>query len=101
MLSITRSKPIEEVLKSLSRDQKVYIIGCGTCTTIQHTGGKAEVLTMKEKLEEVGKVVTGWMVIPTACDPMAEQALAEKAKEVEAADAILAMPCSFGVQTIA
>lgn len=101
MLSITKPKPIEEVLKSLGRDQKVFLVGCGTCTTAQHTGGKAEVLAMKEKLEEVGKVVTGWMVIPTACDPMAEHALAAKKEEVEAADAILGMPCSFGVQTVA
>ena len=101
MLSITKPKPIEEVLKSFSRDQKIFLVGCGTCTTIQHTGGKAEVLAMKEKLEEVGKQVTGWMVIPTACDPLAKEALATQTKEVEAADAILAMPCSFGVQTVA
>ena len=101
MISITRLKPFEEVLKSLSRDQNVYLVGCGTCTTIQHTGGKAEVLAMKDKLEAAGKKVTGWMVIPTACDPLAEQALAANAREVEAADCILAMPCSFGVQTVA
>lgn len=101
MISITRAKPFEEVLKSLSRDQKVYLVGCGTCTTIQHTGGKSEVLAMKDKLEAAEKKVTGWMVIPTACDPLAEQALAANIREVEAADCILAMPCSFGVQTVA
>ncbi len=100
MISITKPKPLEEVLKSLSRDQKVYLVGCGTCTTIQHTGGKAEVLAMKGKLEAAGKKITGWMVIPTACDPLAQQALATNVKEVEAADCILAMPCSFGVQTV-
>ena len=101
MISITRVKLFEEVLTSLSRDQKVYLVGCGTCTTIQHTGGKAEVLVMKDKLEAAGKKVTGWMVIPTACDPLAEQAMAANAREVEAADCVLAMPCSFGVQTVA
>lgn len=101
MISITRTKPFEEVLQSLSRYQRVYLVGCGTCTTIQHTGGKAEVLAMKEKLEAAGKRVTGWMVIPTACDPLAEQALASNLREVESADCILAMPCSFGVQTVA
>ena len=101
MISITRPKPFEEIVKSLTRDQNVYLVGCGTCTTIQHTGGKAEVLVMKDKLEAAGKHVTGWMVIPTACDPLAEQALATNSREVEAADCILAMPCSFGVQTVA
>jgi ferredoxin len=101
MLSITKPKAFEKVLVTLKRDRKVFLVGCGTCTTIQHTGGKAEVLAMKAKLEEAGKQVTGWMVIPTACDPLAEQAVAQNLAEIEAADAILAMPCSFGVQTIA
>ena len=86
MILITKSKPFEEVLTALERHQRIYLIGCGTCTTIQHTGGKAEVLAMKEKLEAAGKKVTGWMVIPTACDPLAKQALTESAKEVEAAE---------------
>ncbi len=101
MLSITQPKKFEKVLGFLKRDQKVFLVGCGTCTTIQHTGGKTEVLAMKAKLEESGKQVTGWMVIPTACDPLVEDAVLEKAAEINASDAILAMPCSFGVQTVA
>jgi hypothetical protein len=101
MISITQPKPFEEVLESISQDQKIYLVGCGTCTTTQHTGGKAEVLAMKEKLETAGKKVTGWMVIPTACDPLTQQALAVNTREIEAADSILAMPCSFGILTIA
>jgi len=55
---------------------------------------------MKGKLEAVGKKVTGWMVVPTACDELTKDALRESAKDIEAADSILAMTCAFGVQTI-
>ncbi|TES82336.1 MAG: 5,10-methylenetetrahydrofolate reductase [Dehalococcoidia bacterium] len=99
-MTITKQKPLEEILPSLGKGKKVYIIGCGTCATICHTGGKAEVLEMKEKLEAEGKKVTGWMVIPTACDELTREALAENAEAIEQADAILVMSCAFGVQTV-
>jgi ferredoxin len=100
MITVTKQKPLEEILPSLGKAKKVFLIGCGTCATICHTGGKAEVLAMKEKLEAEGKKVTGWMVIPTACDELTREALAQNAEAVESADAILVMSCAFGVQTV-
>jgi len=100
MITVTRQKPFEEVLQSLARSRAVYIIGCGACATMLHTGGKSEVLAMREKLEEAGKKVTGWMVIPTACDQLTEVALVEAGEAIQAADSILVMSCAFGVQTV-
>ena len=100
MITITKPKSLEEIMQYLEECQKVYIIGCGTCATICHTGGKSEVLDMKAKLEAAGKKVTGWMVVPTACDELTKYALEESAREIKKADAILAMTCAFGVQTI-
>jgi ferredoxin len=101
MITITEQKPIEEIIESLGKAKKVYLVGCGTCATICHTGGKSEVLEMKEKLEAAGKKVTGWMVVPTACDELTKYALEEQAAEIKKADAILALTCAFGVQTMA
>jgi len=100
MKTITEQKPSEEITQSLEKCQKVYLIGCGTCATLCHTGGKSEVLEMKANLEASGKQVTGWMVIPTACDELTKYALEEEAKNIAAADCILAMTCAVGVQTI-
>ena len=100
MITVTEQKPLEEVTQCLDGCKAVYLIGCGTCATMCHTGGKSEVLTMKDKLEAAGKKVTGWMVIPTACDELTRDALRENAKDVEAADCILVMSCAFGVQTV-
>jgi len=101
MITITEQKPFEEIIQSLGKAKKAYLVGCGTCATICHTGGKSEVLEMKEKLEAAGKKITGWMVIPTACDELTKYALEEQGGEVNKADAILAMTCAFGVQTMA
>jgi ferredoxin len=100
MKTITAQKPLEEIIQSLSGVGKVYLVGCGTCATMCHTGGKSEVLDMKDKLEAAGKKVTGWMVVPTACDELTKDALGENAKDIAAADVILAMTCAFGAQTI-
>ena len=100
MITITEQKPFEEVVQSLGTSEAVYIIGCGACATMLHTGGKAEVLEMKEKLEQAGKKVTGWMVIPTACDQLTAVALTEAGEALQAADGILVMSCAFGMQTV-
>jgi len=100
MKTITAQKPFEEISEALSGVERVYVVGCGTCATMCHTGGKSEVLDMKGKLEAAGKKVTGWMVIPTACDELTRDALIESAEDIEAADCILVMTCAFGVQTV-
>jgi len=101
MIMITQQKPLDEVIQCLENCSGVYLIGCGTCATMLHTGGKSEVLEMEDKLEAAGKKITGWMVIPTACDKLTKDALRINAKEVEAASDILVMACAFGVQTVA
>jgi ferredoxin len=100
MKTITAQKPFEELSEALSGIERVYVVGCGTCATMCHTGGKSEVLDMKDRLEAAGKKVTGWMVIPTACDELTKDALEEVAKDIEQANVILAMTCAFGAQTI-
>jgi len=100
MITITEQKPFDEIIQFLEECRAVYLIGCGTCATMLHTGGKSEVLEMKDKLEANGKKVTGWMVIPTACDTLTKDALSENAEAIKTTDCILVMTCAFGVQTV-
>lgn len=99
--SITRQKQFEEILHLLERSSKVFIIGCGTCTTMTRTGGQPEVVLMQQQLKEAAKEVTGWLMIPVACDELTHEALAENLDAITAADALLIMTCAFGVQTVA
>jgi hypothetical protein len=101
MITVTEQKPWEEIARSLEGSDSVFLIGCGSCATMLHTGGKTELLEMKDKLESEGKQVSGWMVIPTACDSLTEVAVRESVDEIDAADSILVMTCAFGAQTIA
>jgi len=100
MITITEQKPLDEVMQCLDQCKGVYLIGCGTCATTLHTGGKSEVLAMKDTLEAEGKKVSGWMVIPTACDPLTKDAIRENADTINEADCVLVMSCAYGVQTV-
>lgn len=100
MKSITKQKPFDEIQQQLEGFDRVYIIGCGTCATMTKTGGREEVLVMKEQLQELGKMVTGWTVIPTACDEMTEVALKENDADIQNANCILVMSCALGVHKV-
>lgn len=100
MKSITRQKPFEEIEEQLANFDRLFIIGCGTCTTMTRTGGIDQVQEMKERLQEIGKRVSGWVVIPTACDEMTETAMKENNRAIQDASCILAMPCALGVHRI-
>ena len=97
MKSITKQKPLDELKQLLEELDRVYIIGCGTCATMTRTGGIEEVAAMKEQLEELGKLVTGTIVIPTACDEMTEAAVKDNEEAVQQANCILVMACALGV----
>lgn len=99
--SITSQKPFKEIINLLDNASKVFIIGCGTCTTMTRTGGQPEVQKMSEQLANEKKEVTGWMIIPVACDELTHEALEENLEAIMGADALLIMTCAFGVQTVA
>jgi len=100
MKSITKQKTFEEIKGQLEGLDRVFIIGCGTCTTMTRTGGRDEVLAMKDRLQELGKVVTGWVVIPTACDEMTEVAIKENNGAISNAGCLLVMSCALGVHKV-
>lgn len=99
--SITQPKTEQEIDLLLSESGRIFIIGCGTCVTLTRTGGEPEVRAMQERLSGKGKLITGHLVVPVACDNLTTDALAEFGQQIDQADALLIMTCAFGVQTIA
>jgi hypothetical protein len=100
MKSITRQKPFEEIKPQLDGFNRVFIIGCGTCATMTKTGGIEQVVAMKAQLQEADKLVTGWTVIPIACDEMSEIAMQENESAIKNSNCALIMSCALGVHRI-
>ena len=46
--SITKQKSREEIARLLDGLGRVFILGCGTCTTLTNTGGEPEVKARME-----------------------------------------------------
>jgi len=99
--SITQPKTEEELERLLKGLTSLFIVGCGTCVTLTHTGGVEEVAAMRERLLSQGKLVTGSTVVPVACDELSHEILEEHGQAIEPAEALVIMTCAFGVQTIA
>jgi hypothetical protein len=100
MKSITRQKPLEEIKQQLDGFNRVFIVGCGTCATMTKTGGIEQVVEMKGQLQEADKLVTGWVVIPIACDEMSESAMKENERAIQNSNCVLIMSCALGVHRI-
>jgi hypothetical protein len=99
--SITQAKPEAELIRLLDGLDRLFIVGCGTCVTLTETGGMPQVLAMGEKLAQQGKLITGSVVVPVACDNLTAEILNDHGAHIKQADAMLIMTCAYGVQTIA
>ena len=98
---ITQQKPLEEILKMLEPFSKVFIIGCGTCSTVCQTGGEEQVEQMAETLKKEGKEIMGSVVVEAPCDARLLRRDTRKMKKaIEESEALLCMTCGAGVQDI-
>jgi len=96
---ITKKKPLEKVLEMAQPYDKVFIIGCGTCSTSCQTGGENEVAEMADKL---GEKVIGTAMVEEPCDRRINRRDLKQSKEIlSEADAVLVLSCGSGVQTLA
>ncbi len=99
---LSKQKPWEEILSYLDGENNIFILGCNGCAQASGTGGPAQIEEMKDKLEEIGKKVTGSAVIDFLCQKaLVKSRLRTKVEQIRAADSILVMTCGIGVQAVA
>ena len=99
---VSEQKPLEEILGYLDGESKVFLVGCNGCAEASHTGGPRQVLEMKARLEEAGKVVTGSTVVDFLCNPtLIKTSLRPYEQQIMSADSLLVMTCGVGIQATA
>jgi len=95
---ITEQKSMDEIQEMIAPYGKLFIVGCGTCSTSCQTGGEDEVKEMTEKL---GDKVVGWAMVEDPCDLRLDRRDLKAHKEqIAESDAVLVMACGAGVQTV-
>lgn len=98
---ITSQKEFKDIINTLARKKRVFLIGCSECAALCGTGDEKALADMKEELEAAGINVTGGMIAKIGCQVLGTKTELKGYKEsVDAADAILSMSCGAGAQTI-
>lgn len=96
---ITKSKPLEELIRLVKERKGVFVAGCGTCATVCETGGEEQVEVLAKVL---GEKVYGKAVVEAPCDlRLLRRDLSPHKGAIEKVDAIIALCCGSGAQTIA
>jgi len=101
---ITKARDWARITRELDAigARSVYVMGCGQCATVAHTGGEPEVLQARARLEAEGRAVVGWSVGEVTCHSGGTRLETRKhAGELSGADTVLVLACGAGVQTVA
>ena len=96
-------KPVDEILRMIAPYERVLIAGCGTCVTVCGAGGEREVALLHTALRTAvarnGDKTHTFQerTVRRQCDSEFLEALDDKVEDV---DAVLALGCGVGVQTM-
>ncbi len=97
---ITSRKDFDGLLKTLRGKKKVFLLGCGECSTQCKTGGERDLKEMSEKLAVAGILTTGSVVVEEPCHiPLTKKELRTNKSAVDDADAVMVLACGAGVQS--
>jgi len=98
---ITEQKPFAEIIDSLKGYAKIFLVGCGECSTTCKTGGKEELLKMQQELEKQGKVILGSCIPDAPCiSSQIKTELAKNMKVLRETEVVLVLACGLGAQSV-
>lgn len=96
---ITKPKAPEKILEMTKPYNRIFIVGCGTCSTACQTGGEEQVKDMAKRLDT--KVV-GKAIVTSPCDlRLVKRDLGKSKRLLDKADALLVLSCGVGAQALA
>jgi ferredoxin len=97
----TQPKPLSEVVDAIGPPQSLFVIGCGGCAKVCHTGGDPEVEEMAQRLEAEGYTVLAKGVPERTCYIQHVRAFFdERQGPLRECDSIVVLGCGGAVQTV-
>jgi ferredoxin len=98
---VTKKKKLKTIIGYLKGKDKIFLIGCAQCATVCKTGGEEQLYEMEVLLKEKGRIITGRAVLDPACHLIKVKQLFYQNRHIlNKTDAILALTCGDGVQSI-
>ena len=100
---VAEQKPIEEIIKTISGQKKILLLGCNECVTVCEAGGKKEVEVLASALRiyflnQGQEVKIDEKTLERQCD---HEYLEEVRGVIDQYDAVLSLACGVGVQFMA
>ena len=97
---IAEKKPIEEIIETVKKFDRILILGCNECVTVCEAGGKKEVEVLASALRmyfmtQGEEKTIGERTLERQCD---HEYLDELKKDIDDYDAVLSLACGVGVQ---
>ena len=97
----TEPKPFDEVRCALNGYSRLFVVGCGGCAAVCHTGGEPEVEAMKQKLIGMGKRVLATAVPERTCYiHHTRESLLAAGDELVEVEALVILGCGGAAQTV-
>jgi len=101
-LIITSKKKFQDLEKVLKGKKKIFLLGCGECSTQCKTGGEEDLKAMASLLGDARIETTGSVVVTEPCHiPLTKKELRTRKDEVSRADAVMVLACGAAVQSVA
>jgi len=101
----TIQKSLEEVVKNIKEQEKVFVVGCGNCAEKCKSGGEQQCKEMKECLESKNVQVSGYGATDSG-KSLCKLSLAKELlnvrhkKQTEEADSFLVLACGQGIHAV-
>jgi ferredoxin len=97
---ITKQKNFDELVRRIG-STPVFLVGCNQCATLCHSGGKDEIIALRQALEAKQIPVSGWVILEPACHHLnGKRMLREHTAELNNTAKVLVLACGNGVQTL-
>ncbi len=99
---ISERKPLEEILKMLEGERRIFLLGCNGCAAASGTGDEQALRELEAELERAGKEVVGLKVVDFLCQKaLIRTSLIPYEEALREADSLLVSTCGIGVQATA
>jgi hypothetical protein len=103
MVAITEKRSPDSILLRLlqiSNHPRVFILGCGGCAALLHTGGEPEIEELAQILSSQAKITGTTCIMGVCVQDFATAALYYHETEIKHSDALIVLSCGGGVMAV-
>jgi hypothetical protein len=103
MVAVTEKRSPDDILQQLlliSDHPRVFILGCGGCAALLHTGGEPEIEALAQTLSSQANITGTTCIMGVCIQEFTTAALHYHEEEIKHSDALIVLSCGGGVMAV-